>query len=110
MEFYNYGDILKEHPEWIMTNQNGDWVTVPRSNRRTYDVTNASFRTWWCSIPVRRLTCENLDGVFIDAVLQYIARPERKEKRFGKEKFAKIQHGIHAMLIQLKESVGAINC
>ena len=43
VEFYNYGDILKEHPEWIMTNQNGDWVTVPRSNRRTYDVTKCVF-------------------------------------------------------------------
>lgn len=104
-DFYKYGKPLEEHPDWAMKDKNGDFVTVQKIKRKTYDVTNPFLRNWWCDFALGQISNDNLDGVFIDAVSQYVVRPTLKEKLFGKNKFADIQNGLHLMLSQLKDSV-----
>lgn len=104
-EFYKHGEILKDKPEWAMKDQRGNYVTVQNNKRRTYDVTNPDFRTWWNSVPLKWVSEKCIDGVFVDAVLQYIAKPEYKIRQFGQQRFADIENSLYTMLTELQTKI-----
>jgi hypothetical protein len=107
-QLYSFGNILDEnaHPEWAMKDTNGEFVTVQNGRRKTYDPTNAEFRNWWVKTPTEAVAKGKLDGVFVDAVLQYAGGENVKVKQYGEQKYKDIMSGLFGMMGNLKNQLG----
>ncbi|MDX9747539.1 MAG: putative glycoside hydrolase [Paludibacter sp.] len=107
-QLYSFGNILDEnaHPEWAMTDLKGELVTVQNGRRKTYDPTIPGFRKWWVKIPVQAVAKGKLDGVFVDAVLQYAGGENVKVKQYGEQKYREIMSGVFDMMGELKNQLG----
>lgn len=106
-DVYSFGSILEKKPEWIMKDAKGEAITVHAKKRLTYNPMIKEFRDWWVSVPTEQLNKDkNLDGVFVDAVLQYLASPAAKIKAEGKEKYDKTLEGVYSMLTEMRKNIG----
>lgn len=107
-QLYSFGNILDEnaHPEWAMKDLKGELVTVQNGRRKTYDPTIPGFRKWWVKIPVQAVAKGKLDGVFVDAVLQYAGGENVKVKQYGEQKYREIMSGVFDMMGDLKNQLG----
>jgi len=107
-QLYSFGNILDEnaHPEWAMKDLKGELVTVQNGRRKTYDPTIPGFRKWWVKIPVQAVAKGKLDGVFVDAVLQYAGGENVKVKQYGEQKYREIMSGVFDMMGELKNQLG----
>lgn len=108
-QLYSFSNILDEktHPEWAMKDAKGELVTVQNGRRKTYDPTIPEFRKWWVKIPVQAVKVGNMDGVFVDAVLQYAGGENVKVKQYGEQKYKDIMSGVFEMIGDLKNQAGA---
>lgn len=107
-QLYSFGNILDEkaHPEWAMKDANGELVTIQNGRRKTYDPTNPDFRNWWVKIPTEVVKKGKMDGVFVDAVLQYAGGENVKVKQYGEQRYKEIMSGVFDMMGELKAELG----
>ena len=107
-QLYSFGNILddKVHPEWAMKDLKGELVTVQNGRRKTYDPTIPEFRNWWVNVPVQAVKIGKMDGVFVDAVLQYAGGENVKVKQYGEQKYKDIMAGVFGMMDNLKKQAG----
>lgn len=103
--FYKHGSILEKKPEWAMKDKRGNLVTVQNGRRKTYDITNPEVRKWWCDIAGKWTSDENIDGIFVDAVSQYVVQRKARENQFGKDRFKEIENSLHEMLTDLRKTL-----
>jgi hypothetical protein len=107
-QLYSFGNILdaSAHPEWAMKDLKGELVTVQNGRRKTYNPTIPEFRKWWVKIPTQAVVKGKLDGVFVDAVLQYAGGENVKVKQYGEQKYKEIMSGLFDMMGELKNQLG----
>jgi hypothetical protein len=107
-QLYSFGNILddKVHPEWAMRDVKGELVTVQNGRRKTYDPTIPDFRKWWVNVPVEAVKKGKMDGVFVDAVLQYAGGENVKVKQYGEQRYKDIMSGLFGMIGNLKNQLG----
>lgn len=90
-----------QHPlpdAWFSGKRTGPW--------RRFDTSNADFRRWWVDEAVELVRSSGADGIFVDAVKQIAAHPQKLAGQVGLAKSAAMIGGAHQMLADLKNRLG----
>ncbi|MFI3290387.1 MAG: putative glycoside hydrolase [Opitutales bacterium] len=82
--------------ELAMTDAKGNLVEV-RGNK-TYDLSNPKTRSWWLSQANKFSNYDGMDGIFIDATIQFMANQAAQEKKNGEAKQKAVVAGLKEMM------------
>ncbi len=90
-----------KNSDLAMTDAEGNFVEV--REHKTYDLSNEKTRRWWLDQAHKFSELEGMDGIFIDATIQYMANQGSQEKKNGVEKQRAVIKGLYSMLETYKK-------
>ncbi len=79
---------------------------VGGTERRLFNVANPDFRAWWVRTAANLATSTGADGIFVDAVPQIAAEPDRLRAHYGQAEAAALISGAKQMLADLQSRLG----
>ncbi|MBU2950938.1 putative glycoside hydrolase family 15 protein [Tamlana agarivorans] len=97
-------DEYQKHPEWWLKTTTGA-LDLKNANIKRYDLSNPEVRDWWTEVAKKAVVNGSCDGVFMDAFAQ--VKAARNKKIWGIDKYNAVQQGLHDIIIETREKLGA---
>lgn len=101
-------NFLKEHPEAILTNDEGEIALMPNGTTGFFDISKEYVRDYWLSHVSKVAESSFIDGLFMDANIKVLV-PSFFSSRVGDEKQQQIERGYFSMMQDLNTQIGDDN-
>jgi hypothetical protein len=86
---YSWQEELQAHPEWLLRNEQGEPIYKVRGSSKIpqFDITHPKWQQWWLNAVQKTTGHPDIDGLFIDALIQVVRHPQKKRNTWGWSKY-----------------------